>query len=66
MYTNSKWNYQYTNNENIAIFQTTTKHGQNAVIKTIDSISGTFILKLTNLIRPNENKTTRSDIKGGK
>lgn len=55
-----------TNNENIAIFQTTTKYGQNAAIKTIDSISGTFILKLTNLIRPNENKTTRSDIKGGK
>ena len=60
------FNDSTNNNENVAIFQTTTKYGQNAVIKTIDSISGTFILKLTNLIRPNENKTTRSDIKGGK
>lgn len=55
-----------SNNENIAIFQTLTKYNTSAVIKTIDSISGTFILKLTNLIRSNPNKIIKNDLKGGK
>ena len=55
-----------TNNENFAIFQTTQKYGSSAVIKGIDEISGVFITKITNLLRPNSSiTTTRSNnVKG--
>lgn len=56
-----------TNQENIAIFQTSTKYNTSAVLKTIDSIIGTFILKITNLIKPNDKVTTRTNyLQGGK